>query len=409
MVDAPLRLEVPPTVGGVDWGWKNPTAFVWEHIDGDDCLWITGGRYRAQTSLSDHSDAIPEHVEWWCDPADPESRVELSRAGHTIRSCVHLPMRGASGEKRSPKMSRIAAVSDRMETGRLRIIRCPGTTALIRELGMYQYDPSKESEEPIEQKQSQLRCAFGTSSSATVGQIADTPPRNVSAVLVAEREEEQRWARFTRRSKCSGMGVDLRWKLHLRSDRIARVVVSPASEPAVWSRAKRSGDATLIRLTSRTVADAGSSTMGPGRYARPSNGRSRNATRRPSGISVSGMILVRGTRWRCGDEFKGNLSTCPQQRILHPAHPQAGSTTNVPPARRRRGCKRGRPGVWSEDTALLVGFALGKGCTIDEAARAAGIGPSTLYRKLSDGQFGDARFEKLAQLAAGIIPKNSTS
>ena len=33
-----------------------------------------------------------------------------------------------------------------------------------------------------------------------------------------------------RRSKCSGMGVDLRWKLHLRSDRIARVVVSPAEQ-----------------------------------------------------------------------------------------------------------------------------------------------------------------------------------
>jgi hypothetical protein len=151
IVDAPLRLQVPPTIGGLDWGYRNPFAAVYGHFDGDDVLWLTGGRYRRQTSLADHSEALPEDVEWWCDPADPESRIELIKAGHIVRPCVHIPTRGAGGEKRSPKMSGIAAVSARMETGRLKIVRCEGTSALIRELGMYCYDPEKDSEEPVDE------------------------------------------------------------------------------------------------------------------------------------------------------------------------------------------------------------------------------------------------------------------
>jgi hypothetical protein len=150
IVDAPSRLSVPPTDGGIDWGWRNPFAAVWGHYDGDDCLWITGGRYRTQTSLSDHSDALPDNVAWWADPADPESIREMRKAGHNVRGCTHIPTRGASGEKRSPKMSGIAAVSTRMDTGRFKIVRCPGTAALIREGGLYVYDPAKESEEPID-------------------------------------------------------------------------------------------------------------------------------------------------------------------------------------------------------------------------------------------------------------------
>jgi hypothetical protein len=151
IVDAPLRLQVPPTDGGLDWGWSNPFAAVFGFFDGDDCLWITGGRYRRQTSLEDHSQALPRGVSWWCDPADPESRLELIAAGHSVRPCVHRPTRGATGERRSPKMSGIAAVSARMETGRLKIVRCEGTAALIRELGLYRYDPEKASEEPIDE------------------------------------------------------------------------------------------------------------------------------------------------------------------------------------------------------------------------------------------------------------------
>ena len=204
VVDAPLRLEVPPTHGGIDWGWANPFAAVWGHFDGDNVLWLTGGRYRSQSTLKEHSEAIPDHVEWWCDPADPESRIELSRAGHSIRACTHFPTRGAGGEKRSPKMSGIAAVSERMTSGRLKIVRCPGTAALIRELGAYRYDPTKESEEPIDKENHMPDAARYLIVGHDRGQLV--PPKRTAAqeaaeelAIEAEWEREQEEARQERR------------------------------------------------------------------------------------------------------------------------------------------------------------------------------------------------------------------
>jgi hypothetical protein len=150
MVHAPMRLEVPPTHGGIDWGFRNPFAAIWGHFDGDDCLWITGGRYRSGVALGVHSEHLPRGVEWWVDPADPESAQELRLADHWVRQCTHMSTRGASGEKRSPKMSGIAQVFDRMESGRLKIVVCEETKPLLRELGLYAYDPSKFTEEPID-------------------------------------------------------------------------------------------------------------------------------------------------------------------------------------------------------------------------------------------------------------------
>ena len=61
-----------------------------------------------------------------------------------------MPTRGSGGERKNPKMSGIDFVSDRMRTGRLKIVRCPETLPLIQELGLYRYDPAKLSEEPID-------------------------------------------------------------------------------------------------------------------------------------------------------------------------------------------------------------------------------------------------------------------
>jgi hypothetical protein len=150
IVDDPLRLMVPPTDGGIDFGFRNPFAAVWGHYDCDDCYWVTGVRYRSGVTLPIHSEALPKGVAWWCDPAEPRSAVELRHAGHNVRPCAHMPTRGAAGEKRNAKMSGIDMVSDRMRTNRLRIVRCPETMPLIRELGIYCYDPTKLSEEPID-------------------------------------------------------------------------------------------------------------------------------------------------------------------------------------------------------------------------------------------------------------------
>ncbi|HSN01985.1 MAG TPA: terminase family protein [Acidimicrobiales bacterium] len=139
-----------PDVGGIDFGFTNPFACVWGHLDHDGCLWITGCRYVRQCTLPVHAEAIPRGVRYWCDPAQPESRVELRNAGHDAVPCVHLSARGAGGEKRTPILHGIDLVSERIRTGRLKVVR-NACLPLIREAGMYRYDPSKASENPVDE------------------------------------------------------------------------------------------------------------------------------------------------------------------------------------------------------------------------------------------------------------------
>jgi hypothetical protein len=140
-----------PSVGGIDFGFHNPFAANWGHLDHDDVLWITGGRYKRQTTLPIHSEALPKGVEWWCDPSGAESIRQLLEAGHSVHACVHMPRRGAGGEKQSSKLAGIDQVSERMRSGRLKIVRCQETMPLIRELGMYHYDETKQVEEPVDE------------------------------------------------------------------------------------------------------------------------------------------------------------------------------------------------------------------------------------------------------------------
>ena len=139
-----------PTVGGIDYGFHNPFAAVWGHLDHDGVLWITGMRYVSGCTMPIHSEAIPKNVEWSADPAAPESTQQLRHAGHAVRPCVHMPGKGAAGEKRNPKLAGIDQVSERMRTGRLKIVR-EACLPLVRELSMYCYDPEKKLEEPIDE------------------------------------------------------------------------------------------------------------------------------------------------------------------------------------------------------------------------------------------------------------------
>jgi hypothetical protein len=140
-----------PTLGGLDFGFHNPFAAVWGHLDHDGVLWITGMRYKSQCTLPVHAEAIPRGIEWWCDPAGAGQIVELRQAGHEARPCVHMPTRGATGEKKNPKLSGIDMVSERIRSGRLKIVRSEQTMPLIRELGMYHYDEAKKLEEPVDE------------------------------------------------------------------------------------------------------------------------------------------------------------------------------------------------------------------------------------------------------------------
>lgn len=137
-----------PDVGGIDFGYNNAFAALWGFVDHDDVLWITGCRYQRQCTMPIHAENIPRGPRYWCDPAQPESIAQLRSLGHDVVPCVHRPTRGSAGETRSPKLSGIDMVSERMRTGRLRILRA-NCLPLIRELSAYHYDPSKETEEPV--------------------------------------------------------------------------------------------------------------------------------------------------------------------------------------------------------------------------------------------------------------------
>ncbi len=139
------------SVGGIDFGIRNPFAALWGHIDHDGVLWISGGRYKSECTIAVHSEALPRGVSWHCDPAGTEQWRQLREAGHEIRPCVHLPTRYASGERKNPKLAGIDIVTQRMRTGRLKIVRCEQTMPLIRELGMYHYDETKQLEEPVDE------------------------------------------------------------------------------------------------------------------------------------------------------------------------------------------------------------------------------------------------------------------
>lgn len=138
-----------PQVGGIDFGFSNPFAAVYGHLDHDGVLWITGCRYVRQCTLPIHAEALPKGVRYWCDPAQPESRVELRNAGHDAIPCVHLRARGSTGEMKKPILHGIDLVSERIRSNKLKVIRS-ACLPLIREMSMYCYDPEKQSENPID-------------------------------------------------------------------------------------------------------------------------------------------------------------------------------------------------------------------------------------------------------------------
>jgi hypothetical protein len=113
-------------------------------------LWYSFVRYKSWCTLPVHSEALPKGVRWWCDPARPDERVELRLAGHDVIPCVHIATTGSAGEKKTPKQSGIDVVADRIRTGRLKIHR-EACLPLIRELGLYHYDPDKSTEEPVDE------------------------------------------------------------------------------------------------------------------------------------------------------------------------------------------------------------------------------------------------------------------
>jgi hypothetical protein len=137
--------EATPTgraVGGLDFGWRNPFAAVWGALDADDVLWLTGERYLSRTPLHVHAAALEKGVTWYADPSGATETAGLRSAGLTVRPGDNDIRAG------------IAAVSSRLQTGRLRVLRrgCPN---LIREAALYRYPSEAErlggDENPVDQ------------------------------------------------------------------------------------------------------------------------------------------------------------------------------------------------------------------------------------------------------------------
>jgi hypothetical protein len=145
-MEAALTPEVAPTgrlVGGIDFGWRNPFAAVWGVVDAADRLWITGERYTSQTPLEAHAAALKKLgvAMWYADPAGATEIASLQAAGLKVRPANNAIRPG------------IAAVSGRLQSGRLRLVRgaCP---ELLREAALYRYPAADEqrdgSENPVD-------------------------------------------------------------------------------------------------------------------------------------------------------------------------------------------------------------------------------------------------------------------
>ncbi len=201
------NISASPAVGGIDFGFHNPFAALWGNIDHDGVLWITGMRYKSGCTMPVHSEALPKGVHWWCDPAGADSWQQLRQAGHSVTPCVHMPSKGAGGEKRNPKLSGIDQVSERMRVGKLKIVR-ETCLPLVRELSMYCYDPDKKLEEPIDEDNhacDALRyLVVGLDRGRSVPSIVEVETDQAKAIReqtakatdLAEREEVERLARL---------------------------------------------------------------------------------------------------------------------------------------------------------------------------------------------------------------------
>ncbi len=122
-------------IGGIDFGFRDPFAAVWGHVDTADVLWLTGEYYATGQPLRAIASRLPRPVRWHADPSGATEIAELRLAGLVIDKADHAIRPG------------LAAVTARLETGRLKVVAgaCPH---LLEEAGLYRYDAA--GEEPVD-------------------------------------------------------------------------------------------------------------------------------------------------------------------------------------------------------------------------------------------------------------------
>ena len=125
-------------VGGMDFGWNDPFCALGGFLTPEDVLYVWYERYRSETIIEKHADAIPKTQKtygrsmiWHCDH-NPDCQRVMKRGGHTVKNAKKDILTG------------ILAVNSRIYLDKLKVIenRC---IALCAEAETYVY-PDKDEE-----------------------------------------------------------------------------------------------------------------------------------------------------------------------------------------------------------------------------------------------------------------------
>jgi hypothetical protein len=133
-------------IGGIDWGYTNPTAAVVFGLDSDSRAWQLAEYYARRASL--HDDRLPAIVElsrkhqvavWYCDSEDPgnigELNAALARAGLQTRATAAQKGPGSVADGIQTVTRLLAVRSD----GLPGLLVDPSCVNTIAEYGMYRY------------------------------------------------------------------------------------------------------------------------------------------------------------------------------------------------------------------------------------------------------------------------------
>ncbi len=151
-------------VGGIDWGYTNPSAAVVFGFDGDQRAWQVGEYYQRRASV--HEEVLPALValtrahgvqRWYADGENPEALRALAQAlsAAGIGSCQVLPAAKGPGSVRAGIQTVVSALAPRGD-GTRGLYVDPACVATIAEYGAYAYattdgDQRDASELPLKQ------------------------------------------------------------------------------------------------------------------------------------------------------------------------------------------------------------------------------------------------------------------
>ena len=137
-------------IGGVDWGYVNPTAACVFGLDGDRRAWQLAEFYQRRAGLSEV--VLPALVEltrthgvqqWWCGPDEPEHIAALTAALRREGLACRVT---AADDAVVAGIQTVSGLLARRGDGTRGLYVSPTCVATIGEYGTYQYEPVPEGE-----------------------------------------------------------------------------------------------------------------------------------------------------------------------------------------------------------------------------------------------------------------------